>query len=63
LKDHFNGRHTAKKHEQNHGQNLEAEQAAAKAVLLAECDKLAAAGVTCLAVHFDKYGDDGAARM
>ena len=45
---------------QNHGQNLEPEQAAAKATLLAECDKLAACGVTLLAVHFDGYGDDGA---
>jgi hypothetical protein len=45
---------------QNHGQNLEPEQAAAKATLLAECDKLAAGGVTFVAVHFDGYGDDGA---
>ena len=39
---------------------LEPEQAAAKAVLLEECDKLAAAGVTLVAVHFDGSGDDGA---
>jgi hypothetical protein len=45
---------------QNHEENLEPEQAAAKAALLAECDKLAAAGVTFVAVHFDGYGDDGA---
>jgi len=45
---------------QNHEQNLEPEQKAAKAALLAECDKLAAAGVTFVAVHFDGYGDDGA---
>jgi hypothetical protein len=38
---------------QNHGQNLEPEQAAAKATLLAECDELATAGVTFVAVHFD----------
>src|SRR5579859_7713966 len=44
----------------NHGQNLEPEQAATKATLLAECDKLAAAGVTFVAVHFDGYGDSGA---
>lgn len=44
----------------NHDQILEPEQAAAKAVLLAECDKLAAAGVTFVAAHFDGYGDDGA---
>jgi uncharacterized protein DUF6878 len=32
----------------------------AKAAILAECDKLAKAGVTFVAVHFDGYGDDGA---
>ena len=32
----------------------------AKAGILAECDKLAQAGVTFVAVHFDGYGDDGA---
>ena len=45
------------------GQNsrsLEPAELVAKAVLLAECDKLAAAGVTFAAVHFDGYGDDGA---
>jgi hypothetical protein len=41
-------------------QSLDPEQAAAKAALLAECDKLAAAGVTLVAVHFDGSGDDGA---
>ena len=45
--------------EQNHGRGLEPEQAAAKGALLAECDKLAARGVTFAAVHFDGYGDDG----
>lgn len=44
----------------NRDQTLEPEQAAAKAVLLDECDKLAAAGVTFAAAHFDGYGDDGA---
>ena len=44
----------------DHDQTLEPEQAAAKAVLLAECDRLAAAGVNFVAVHFDGYGDDGA---
>src|SRR5579864_4189544 len=44
---------------QNHDQTLEPEQASAKAALLAECDKLATAGVTFVAVHFDGYGDDG----
>jgi hypothetical protein len=32
----------------------------AKAAILAECDKLAEAGVTFVAVHFDGCGDDGA---
>jgi len=45
--------------EQNHEHALEPEQAAVKAALLAECDKLAAAGVTFVAAHFDGYGDDG----
>jgi hypothetical protein len=44
---------------QSNDQQLEPEQAAAKAALLAECDKLAAAGVTLVAVHFDGSGDDG----
>lgn len=35
------------------------EHAAAKAALLAECEKLAKAGITFVAVHFDGYGDDG----
>ncbi len=47
-------------HVPNHDQILEPEQAAAKAALLAEIDKLAAAGVTFAAAHFDGYGDDGA---
>jgi len=44
---------------QNNDQGLEPEQAAAKAAILAECDSLAAAGVTFVAAHFDGYGDDG----
>jgi hypothetical protein len=40
-------------------QQLEPEQAAAKAALFAECEKLASAGVTLVAVHFDGVGDDG----
>jgi hypothetical protein len=40
-------------------ENLSPEQAVTKASLLAECDRLAAAGVTFVAVHFDGYGDDG----
>jgi hypothetical protein len=42
---------------QNHNQTLEPQQATAKAAILAECDKLMAAGVTFVAVHFDGYGD------
>ena len=38
---------------------LSPEQAAAKAAILAECDKLMAAGITFVAVHFDGYGDEG----
>ena len=45
--------------QQNNNQSLEPGQAAAKAAILAECDRLAAAGVTFVAVHFDGYGDDG----
>ena len=39
---------------------LNPEEEKAKAAILAECDKLAAAGVTFVAVHFDGYGDSGA---
>lgn len=39
--------------------SLTPEQATAKTALLAECDTLAAEGVTFAAVHFDGYGDDG----
>ena len=35
------------------------QEQAAKAAILAECDKLSAAGVRFVAVHFDGYGDDG----
>ena len=40
-------------------ERLDPEQGAAKAALLAECDELAAAGVTFVAVHFDGSGDEG----
>ena len=40
-------------------QTLPPEQAAAKAEILAECDRLAEAGVTFVAVHFDGPGDEG----
>ena len=45
--------------QQNNKQSLEPGQAAAKTAILAQCDQLAAAGVTFVAVHFDGYGDDG----
>ncbi|MGA8620691.1 MAG: DUF6878 family protein [Candidatus Sulfotelmatobacter sp.] len=40
-------------------QPLPPEQAAAKAAILAECDRLAGAGITFVAVHFDGSGDEG----
>jgi len=43
----------------NSEQALPPEQAAAKAAILAECDRLAEAGITFLAVHFDGSGDEG----
>ena len=39
--------------------SLDPTQVLAKATILAECDKLAAAGVTFVAVHFDGSGDSG----
>src|SRR5262249_11662513 len=41
------------------GQKLSPEEAQAKAAILNECDNLAAAGVTFVAVHFDGCGDSG----
>ena len=38
---------------------LSPEEAKAKAAILAECENLAAAGVTFVAVHFDGCGDSG----
>ena len=46
--------------QQNDKQAPEPGQAAAKAAILAECDKLATAGITFVAVHFDGCGDSGA---
>lgn len=43
----------------NAGQALPPEQAAAKTVILAECERLAEAGITFVAVHFDGAGDEG----
>lgn len=38
---------------------LSPEEQAAKAAILAECDRLLAAGITFVTVHFDGYGDEG----
>jgi hypothetical protein len=43
----------------NSGHSLPREQAAAKAAILAECERLAEAGMTFVAVHFDGSGDEG----
>jgi hypothetical protein len=40
-------------------QVLPHEQPAAKAAVLTECDRLAEAGITFVAVHFDGSGDEG----
>ena len=45
--------------QQNQSELINEQHAAAKAAILAECDKLLAAGITFVAVHFDGYGDDG----
>jgi hypothetical protein len=44
----------------NAEQALPPEQAAAKVAILAECERLADAGITFVAVHFDGSGDEGA---
>jgi hypothetical protein len=40
-------------------QALPPEQAAAKAAIIAECERLAESGITFVAVHFDGSGDEG----
>jgi hypothetical protein len=45
--------------ERTNSQPLSHEETQAKAAILAECENLAAAGVTFVAVHFDGYGDSG----
>lgn len=45
--------------QQNHSEPIDEQQVAAKAAILAECDKLFAAGIRFVAVHFDGYGDEG----
>jgi hypothetical protein len=39
--------------------SLSHEETAAKAAILADCEKFAAAGITFVAVHFDGSGDSG----
>ena len=43
----------------NAEQALPPEEAAAKAAILAECERLTEAGITFIAVHFDGSGDEG----
>jgi len=43
----------------NSEQSLSPEEAAAKAAILAACNRLAEAGITFVAVHFDGSGDEG----
>jgi hypothetical protein len=43
----------------NAKQAVPPEQAAAKAAILAECDRLTEAEITFVAVHFDGSGDEG----
>src|SRR6267378_4453683 len=40
-------------------EQLKQHQAAAKTAILAQCDRLATAGITFVAAHFDGSGDDG----
>jgi hypothetical protein len=40
-------------------EQLKQQQAAAKGAILAQCDRLATAGITFVAAHFDGSGDDG----
>jgi len=40
-------------------ERLKLQQVAAKAAILAQCDRLATAGITFVAAHFDGSGDDG----
>ena len=40
-------------------EQLKQHQAAAKTAIIAQCDRLATAGITFVATHFDGSGDDG----
>jgi len=46
-------------HHSTYEGQLKQQQAAAKAAILAQCDRLATAGITFVAAHFDGSGDDG----
>jgi hypothetical protein len=46
-------------HHLTYEERLKQQQVAAKAAILAQCDRLGAARVTFVAVHFDGSGDDG----
>jgi hypothetical protein len=46
-------------HHPTYEEQLKQQQAAAKAAILAQCDRLATAGITFVAAHFDGSGDDG----
>src|SRR4030081_37332 len=43
----------------NSEHSLPPEQAAAKAAILGECDRLTQAGITFVVLHFDGAGDEG----
>lgn len=47
-------------HPSNTEQSLTPEEPAGKAAILAECVRLAEAGITFVAMHFDGAGDEGA---
>ena len=46
-------------HHPTYEEQLKQQQSAAKTAILAQCDCLAAAGITFVAAHFDGSGDDG----
>jgi len=46
-------------HHPTYEEQLKQQQAAAKAAILAQCDRLATAGITFVAAYFDGSGDDG----
>lgn len=46
-------------HHPTYEEQLKQQQVVAKAAILAQCDRLATAGITFVAAHFDGSGDDG----